>query len=42
VQSGFVEEGRKRNARFLDGEYDDFIIMSLLRNTEQRDAADSR
>ena len=42
VQSGFVEEGRKHNARFLDGEYDDFIIMSLLRNTEQRDAADSR
>ena len=27
---GFVEEGRKRKARFLDGNYDDFILMALL------------
>ena len=27
---GFVEEGLKRRARFLDGEYQDLLIMSLL------------
>jgi ribosomal protein S18 acetylase RimI-like enzyme len=26
---GFVEEGRKRRARFLDGEYDDNVVMAL-------------
>lgn len=29
--AGFVEEGRKRRARFLDGEYDAFVLMALLR-----------
>ncbi len=28
---GFVFEGRRRRARFLDGEYDDVVIMGLLR-----------
>ena len=28
---GFVEQGRKRKARKLDGEYDDIIMFSLLR-----------
>jgi len=28
---GFVHEGRRRKARFLDGEYDDTVIMGLLR-----------
>lgn len=27
---GFVEEGRKRRARFLDGKYDDNIVMALF------------
>ena len=27
---GFVEEGRKRRARFIDGEYADNIVMGLL------------
>jgi RimJ/RimL family protein N-acetyltransferase len=29
---GFVEEGLKRRARFLDGHYQDLLIMALLRN----------
>lgn len=29
--AGFVEEGRKRRARFIDGEFDDFILMALLK-----------
>ena len=29
---GFVEEGRKKNARYLDGRYEDTIIMRLLAN----------
>jgi RimJ/RimL family protein N-acetyltransferase len=28
---GFVEEGRKRRARFLDGRYEDLLVMALLR-----------
>ena len=28
---GFVEEGRKRHARCLDGNYDDSICMALLK-----------
>jgi len=31
---GFVEEGRKRKARFLDGQYDDFIVMGLLKEID--------
>jgi RimJ/RimL family protein N-acetyltransferase len=31
LQFGFIEEGRKRKARFIDGKYDDFIMMSLLK-----------
>jgi ribosomal protein S18 acetylase RimI-like enzyme len=27
---GFIEEGRKRRARFLDGKYDDNIVMALF------------
>ncbi|MEO6920589.1 MAG: GNAT family N-acetyltransferase [Collimonas sp.] len=27
---GFVEEGVKRNARFLDGRHDDVVMMALL------------
>jgi ribosomal protein S18 acetylase RimI-like enzyme len=27
---GFIEEGRKRRARFLDGEYDDNVVMALV------------
>lgn len=27
---GFVEEGRKRRARFLDGLYDDNVVMALF------------
>ncbi len=27
---GFVEEGLKRRARFLDGKYQDLLIMALL------------
>ena len=30
-KTGFVEEGRKRNARFVDGVYDDNICMALLK-----------
>ncbi|WP_341677666.1 GNAT family protein [Niveibacterium sp. SC-1] len=29
---GFRHEGRRRHARFLDGEYDDAVLMSLLRD----------
>lgn len=32
---GFVEEGRKRKARFIDGAYDDFIVMALLRESDE-------
>lgn len=28
--AGFQEEGRKRRGRFIDGEYDDIVIMSHL------------
>lgn len=28
---GFVEEGRQQKARYLDGVYDDFILMALLK-----------
>ena len=28
---GFVEEGRKRQARYLDGAYEDSILMALLK-----------
>jgi ribosomal protein S18 acetylase RimI-like enzyme len=28
---GFVQEGIKRRARFLDGRYDDLLVMALLR-----------
>ncbi len=34
---GFVEEGRKRRARFLDGVYDDNVVMALIvPDTERR------
>jgi RimJ/RimL family protein N-acetyltransferase len=29
-ENGFVEEGIKRKARFLDGRYDDIVMMALL------------
>ena len=28
---GFFTEGVKRNARFIDGEYDDVVVMALLK-----------
>lgn len=31
-KTGFVEEGRKRQARFVDGVYDDAICMALLKS----------
>jgi RimJ/RimL family protein N-acetyltransferase len=31
---GFVEEGRKRRARFLDGRYQDLLAMALLREAD--------
>ncbi|MBI5596001.1 MAG: GNAT family N-acetyltransferase [Elusimicrobia bacterium] len=31
LRSGFVEEGRKKNARLLDGAYDDILVMARLR-----------
>jgi RimJ/RimL family protein N-acetyltransferase len=31
---GFAEEGLKRRARFLDGKYEDLLIMALLREPE--------
>lgn len=31
---GFIEEGLKRRARFLDGHYQDLLIMALLRDQE--------
>ena len=30
AKAGFIEEGRKRRAHFIDGEYSDEIIMSIL------------
>lgn len=30
LRSGFVEEGRKKKARLLDGEYDDILVMARL------------
>lgn len=33
--AGFREEGRKRNARKLEGQYDDIIIFGLLREEWQ-------
>lgn len=35
-QLGFVEEGVKRNARFIDGEYDDIVVMALLKQDRNR------
>ena len=32
---GFVAEGRKRRARFLDGEYDDNVLMALVTSDTQ-------
>jgi len=29
---GFVEEGRRRRARYLDGTFDDFVLYGLLRD----------
>ncbi|MCL2656328.1 MAG: GNAT family N-acetyltransferase [Betaproteobacteria bacterium] len=31
-RAGFRHEGRRRKARFLDGEYDDAVLMALLRD----------
>ena len=31
---GFAEEGRKRRARFLDGRYQDLLMMALLREED--------
>jgi RimJ/RimL family protein N-acetyltransferase len=31
---GFVEEGRKRRARFLNGRYQDLLMMALLREDD--------
>lgn len=42
AEFGFVEEGHKRRARFLDGQYDDFIVMSLLKEIDKRNPAGSR
>ena len=33
---GFIEEGRKRQARFHNGKYQDEIIMSILREVGKR------
>jgi len=30
-KEGFTEEGRKRKARYIDGIYDDIIVMGLLK-----------
>ncbi len=30
-QLGFVHEGRKNNARFLDGLYDDILLMAIVK-----------
>ena len=32
---GFEEEGRKRKARKLDGQYEDFIIMALIQESAE-------
>lgn len=32
TKKGFIEEGRYREALFRDGEYHDYILMSLLEN----------
>jgi len=29
---GFVEEGRRRRARYIDGVFDDFVVYGLLRD----------
>jgi len=31
-KAGFIEEGRQRSAIFRDGEYQDYIMMSILRS----------
>jgi RimJ/RimL family protein N-acetyltransferase len=41
LQFGFVEEGRKRRARFIDGDYDDLIMMGLLKETPNQAAEPS-
>lgn len=38
IKVGFVEEGRKRQARYHNGEYHDEIIMSLLREDWEKKA----
>ena len=39
---GFEEEGRKRNARFLDGRHDDFVLMALFNQSgEQAERPDA-
>lgn len=35
---GFVEEGRKRRARCVDGAYDDVLVMALLKPDAERSA----
>lgn len=33
---GFQHEGRRRKARFIDGEYDDVVLMGLLKEEVRR------
>ena len=33
-KAGFVEEGRKRRARFLDGKWDDILVMGCLKDDD--------
>ena len=32
LSQGFVEEGRKRRARFLEGQFHDVLVMGRLRS----------
>lgn len=33
---GFEKEGVKRKARYIDGEYDDILVMSLLKSNQNK------
>ena len=39
---GFVEEGRKSRARFIDGEYDDFVVMALFEDSWRAPTGEAR
>jgi RimJ/RimL family protein N-acetyltransferase len=40
-KAGFVEEGRLRQASFKQGEYDDVIVMSVLRSDWRRESKET-